>query len=241
MDRKCERLGMTKSDVDASVATLRVEPLVVRSIEGTRITRYVWACLGGATKRALFAAGIAALVAGCCCTKPLQPAPATTTGPLCPNQSVDPACTTLVMAAFCQAKARPDYGNCELYPVSRGFEIVPADKGKRLREMTVSLNAPAAQTCQQACEQLGEAFDGSSTGWQSVVYDDGRALGVADIGALFFGDAAGHLMTVGGRPDSVYLQQDTSYADWCCCARHCGISAPAKSSVLSPMGRSQKK
>lgn len=204
-----------------------------------QITRYMRARLGNATRRALLVGAIAAFAVGCCCTKPPPPTPPAATGPLCPNQSVDPACTTLVMAAFCQAKARPDYGNRELYPVSRGFEIPPAEKGKRLRDMAVSLNAPNTQTCQQACEQLGEAFDGSSSRWQAVVYDDGRPLGVADIGALFFGDAAGHLITVGGRPDSAYLQQDVPYADWCCCARHCGIPAPAKAAGLPRTGQGQ--
>jgi hypothetical protein len=201
-----------------------------------RITRYTCAA-GDAMKRAVLAGVVASIAAGCCCTKAPPPTPPPATGPICPNESIDPTCTTLVMAAFCQARARPVYGNCELYPVSRGFEIAPADKGKRLRDMKVSLDAPGTQTCQQACEKLGEALEGSGTGWQSVVYDDGHALGVADIGALFFGDSAGHLMTVGGRPDSGYLQQDTPYADWCCCARGCGIPAPVQAPAAPQKGR----
>ena len=170
-------------------------------------------------------ASVALCISGCTWFKSSAP---TASGGMCANQGVDPTCAALVAGAFCQAKARPEYGACEVYSVSRGFEILPADKGKRLKDMTLSLGAAGTQTCQTACEVFGVALEGSGKGWQAVLNLDGNPLGIADLGAGIRGDNKGRIATASGRPDSVYLQQDTPYADWCCCARGCGVPPPAK-------------
>jgi hypothetical protein len=174
----------------------------------------------------LLAWTLALLATGCCCMKGKPcPPPSGGTAGTCGNQSIDPTCSALVATAFCQAKAPTiPYGGCELWATSRGFEITPANKGKPHDEWTgpLSFGAPKEQTCQQACEVLGEALTLSSKGWKTVVYEDGHPMGIADFAAQFRG-FKGTIYSIGGRPDSVYLEQDTPYADWCCCARGCDV------------------
>jgi hypothetical protein len=170
---------------------------------------------------------LALLAAGCCCTKKgkcTAPAAAPTAA-TCGNQLTDPTCSALVATAFCQAKAPSVYGNCELWATSRGFHIPAADKGKTYDQFAaLDFGAPNSQTCQQACEALGEALTKSGSGWKTVVYADGHPMGIADFAAEFRG-LNGTIFSIGGRPDSVYLQSDPAWPDWCCCARSCDVGS----------------
>jgi hypothetical protein len=143
---------------------------------------------------------------------------------MCGNQSIDPTCSALVATAFCDAKAPAVYGGCELWATSRGFEVTAVNKGKTLDKWTGPLSFDKAQTCQEACEQLGEAVELSAKGWKSVRYADGHAVGLTDFAAGFRGHD-GKIFSIGGRPDSGYLESDTPYADWCCCARGCDVGS----------------
>lgn len=61
-------------------------------------------------------------------------------------------------------------------------------------------------SCESACRNFRNDGFGHWTGH-----------GIGDLGCEFGFDAKGRLISVGGRPDSGYVQADTPHCDWCCC------------------------
>lgn len=61
-------------------------------------------------------------------------------------------------------------------------------------------------SCESACRNFRNDGLGHWTGH-----------GIGDLGCDFRFDAEGRLISVGGRPDSRYVQADNPYCDWCCC------------------------
>lgn len=99
-----------------------------------------------------------------------------------------PSLAALVAGAYCQARNAPtNYG---IYTVSREWS--------------------SDGTCESACANFGLYRYGYTIGHYT-------GHGIGDLSCEFVTDSEGRIISVGGRPDSGYVQADTAYCDWCCC------------------------